>query len=69
MRPCEGTEEDGHTNKHPVISPDVFNSVNHFIYQSSVFGHRMIGYAHVDHILAKMVNRYGCIGPIPLNCK
>ena len=56
-----------HTNEHPMISPDVFDSINDTGGLRSEFGHCVVRDSHVDYILMEIVNRSGCIGCVPLD--
>ena len=67
IRTNERTVKCNHTNKHPMISPDIFNSINHAFLQSSGFGDCVVGDSHIDYILVKIINRYGCVGCVPLD--
>ena len=61
--------KENHTDKHPMISPDILNSINYAFLQSSVFRDCMVSDSNIDDLFAKVFNRYGCVRSVPLNSK
>lgn len=61
--------KENHTDKHPMISPDILNSIDYAFLQSSVFSDCMVSDSNIDHFLAKIINRGGCVRRVPLDSK